>query len=69
MSESLTETRYQTHKVFSTSDFTREEVITGNPLAKAVLQDKQSICKVCGREGDELTENYCSTKPLPEGRL
>jgi hypothetical protein len=62
VSGSLKEERRSTRTLFTPSDFTDEEIARKNDLAMAVIKDKLSICKYCGRMNDQLYHDSCGRK-------
>jgi hypothetical protein len=59
---------YDNHTLYTSKDFTSEEVAVENVLAMAVIRDGISICKQCGKTEDELTEP-CETPRQKTDRL
>ena len=45
------------HELYNITDFTDDEIKRRNCLAIAVIEEGCLICKLCGKEGQEILDN------------
>lgn len=64
-------TIHKTHELYTSEDFTADEIAKGNVLAVKVIEGSVSVCKKCGDYKSALYSPCRASKPahLPSNKL